>query len=92
YSIFGGFGDLDENGYNVFGVVDYRKGDDVMAKDRKVSRRGGILPELGVNRTSSGSFPANVPGLGNPYASTGCGNNPLNSNDDGTCRYNSQAV
>ncbi len=60
--------------------MDYRKGDDVMAKDRKVSRRGGILPELGVNRTSSGSFPANVPGLGNPYASTGCGNNPLNSN------------
>ncbi|KAA5681870.1 TonB-dependent receptor plug domain-containing protein, partial [Klebsiella pneumoniae] len=92
YSIFGGFGDLDENGYNVFGVVDYRKGDDVMAKDRKVSRRGGILPELGVNRTSSGSFPANVPGLGNPYASTGCGNNPLNSNVDGTCRYYSQAV
>lgn len=43
--------------------MDYRKGDDVMAKDRKVSRRGGILPELGVNRTSSGSFPANVPGL-----------------------------
>ncbi|MEK5760747.1 hypothetical protein, partial [Acinetobacter variabilis] len=77
YSIFGGFGDLDENGYNVFGVVDYRKGDDVMAKDRKVSRRGGILPELGIHKTSSGSFPANVPGLGNPYASTGCGNNPL---------------
>ncbi|MDA3557936.1 TonB-dependent receptor [Acinetobacter sp. AOR15_HL] len=93
YSIFGGFGDLDENGYNVFGVVDYRKGDDVLAKDRKVSQRGGILPELGVNRTSSGSFPANVPGLGNPYAATGCGNDPLVASTDGeTCRYNSQAV
>ncbi len=93
YSIFGGFGDLDENGYNVFGVIDYRKGDDVMAQDRKVSRRGGILPELGVNRTSSGTFPANVPGLGNPYASTGCGNDPLVASTDGeTCRYNSQAV
>ncbi|HCU41258.1 MAG TPA: TonB-dependent receptor, partial [Acinetobacter nosocomialis] len=93
YSIFGGFGDLEENGYNVFGVVDYRKGDDVMAQDRKVSRRGGILPELGVNKTSSGSFPANVPGLGNPYASIGCSNDPLVSSPDGkTCRYNSQAV
>jgi len=93
YSIFGGFGDLEENGFNVFGVVDYRKGDDVMAKDRKVSRRGGILPELGVNKTSSGSFPANVPGLGNPYAATGCGNDPLVTSPDGkTCRYNSQAV
>ncbi len=93
YSIFGGFGDLEENGYNVFGVVDYRKGDDVMAQDRKVSRRGGILPELGVNKTSSGSFPANVPGLGNPYASIGCSNDPLvNSPDGKTCRYNSQAV
>jgi iron complex outermembrane receptor protein len=93
YSIFGGFGDLEENGFNVFGVVDYRKGDDVMAKDRKVSRRGGILPELGVNKTSSGSFPANVLGLGNPYAATGCGNDPLVTSPDGkTCRYNSQAV
>jgi iron complex outermembrane receptor protein len=92
YSIFGGFGDLDENGYNVFGVVDYRKGDDVMAKDRKVSRRGGILPELGIHKTSSGSFPANVPGLGNPYASTGCGNNPLVETDGQICKYNSQAV
>lgn len=92
YSIFGGFGDLEENGYNVFGVVDYRKGDDVMAQDRKVSRRGGILPELGIHKTSSGSFPANVPGLGNPYASTGCGNNPLVETDGQICKYNSQAV
>ncbi|MGV2453632.1 TonB-dependent receptor [Acinetobacter seifertii] len=93
YSIFGGFGDLDENGYNVFGVIDYRKGDDVMAQDRKVSRRGGILPELGVNKTSSGSFPANILGFSNPYATTGCGTDPLVSSSDGkTCRYNSQAV
>lgn len=63
-----------------------------MAKDRKVSRRGGILPELGIHKTSSGSFPANVPGLGNPYASTGCGNNPLVETDGQICKYNSQAV
>ncbi|WP_171066436.1 TonB-dependent receptor [Acinetobacter higginsii] len=98
YSIFGGYGDLEENGFNVFGVVDYRHGDEVMAKDRKVSRRGGVLPELGVNRTSSGSFPANLYDtetgtFGSPYAKTGCGDNPLFFSNDGvTCRYNSQAV
>ena len=98
YSIFGGYGDLEENGFNVFGVVDYRRGEDVMAKDRKVSRRGGVLPELGVNRTSSGSFPANLYDtetgtFGSPYAKTGCGDNPLFFSNDGvTCRYNSQAV
>ncbi|PKF31539.1 TonB-dependent receptor [Acinetobacter proteolyticus] len=98
YSIFGGYGDLEENGFNVFGVVDYRRGDEVMAKDRKVSRRGGVLPELGVNRTSSGSFPANLYDtetgtFGNPYAKTGCSDNPLFFSNDGvTCRYNSQAV
>ncbi|WP_171259550.1 TonB-dependent receptor [Acinetobacter proteolyticus] len=98
YSIFGGYGDLEENGFNVFGVVDYRRGDEVMAKDRKVSHRGGVLPELGVNRTSSGSFPANLYDtetgtFGSPYAKTGCGDNPLFFSNDGvTCRYNSQAV
>ena len=69
-----------------------------MAQDRKASRRGGVLPELGVNRTSSGSFPANLYDtatgtFGNPYAKTGCGNSPLVFSNDGvTCRYNSQAV
>lgn len=97
YSIFGGFGDLDENGFNAFGVLDYRRGEDVMAQDRKASRRGGILPELGVNRTSSGSFPANLYDtetgvFGNPYAATGCGDNPLVTASGETCRYNSQAV
>ncbi|HGW4637043.1 TPA: TonB-dependent receptor [Acinetobacter baumannii] len=92
-SVFGGFGDLDENGFNVFGVVDYRHGNDIMAKDRKVSERGGLLPELGVKRSSSGAFPANISkNLGNPYAATGCGDNPLVYVDENTCRFNSQAV
>ncbi|MDN5649012.1 MAG: TonB-dependent receptor plug domain-containing protein, partial [Acinetobacter sp.] len=41
-SIFGGYGDLDEQGFNVYGVVDYRKTNNIMAKDRKISRRGGV--------------------------------------------------
>lgn len=59
YTIFGGFGDLDEQGYNIYGAVDYRKGEGVMASERDISKRGGILPELGVNRDSSGAFPSN---------------------------------
>ena len=55
-SVFGGFGDLDENGFNVFGVVDYRHGNDIMAKDRKVSERGGLLPELGVKEVVAVHF------------------------------------
>ena len=51
-SVFGGYGDLDENGFNIFGVVDYRHGNDVMAKDRKVSKRGGLLPELGITKVA----------------------------------------
>ena len=34
-SIFGGYGDLDEDGFNIFGVVDYRRTNGIMAKDRK---------------------------------------------------------
>lgn len=98
YSLFGGFGDLDDDGFNFFGVIDYRRSEDVMAEDRKVSKRGGLLPELGVMRGSSGSFPANLydtetEAFGNPYASSGCGNSPLLYSNDGiSCRYNSQAV
>ena len=58
-SIFGGYGDLDEQGFNVYGVIDYRKQDTIWAKDRKVSRRGGVLPELGIDGSSANAFPAN---------------------------------
>ncbi|TCM69883.1 iron complex outermembrane receptor protein [Acinetobacter calcoaceticus] len=93
FSIFGGFGDLDEDKYNFFGVVDYRKMNRVMAQDRNISRRGGLIPELGLDKSSSGSFPANIIGHENPYAATGCGSDPLTYSVDGkSCRYNSQAV
>ncbi|WP_448671501.1 hypothetical protein, partial [Escherichia coli] len=56
-----------------------------------------LLPELGITKGSSGSFPANFYDTktgteGNPYAATGCGNNPLVYAQGGFCRYNSQAV
>src|SRR5690606_41192777 len=42
-SIFGGYGDLDEQGFNVYGVIDYRKQDTIWANDRKVSSRCVVL-------------------------------------------------
>lgn len=95
-SLFGGYGDLDEQGFNVYGVIDYRKQDTIWAKDRKVSRRGGVLPELGIDGSSANAFPANfydpITGiLGNPY-----GDNCLNTKDtvaeDGFCYLNTQTV
>ena len=31
-----------------------------MAKDRKISRRGGVIPELGLDASSANAFPANI--------------------------------
>jgi hypothetical protein len=32
---FRGYGDLDEKGFNLMGEYDYRRSNDIMAKDRK---------------------------------------------------------
>ena len=74
-SIFGGYGNLDEQGFNVYGVVDYRRSNNIMAKDRKISRRGGVIPELGLDASSANAFPANIFDpknniLANPYGNT----------------------
>ncbi|TCM66793.1 iron complex outermembrane receptor protein [Acinetobacter calcoaceticus] len=90
YSFFAGYGDLDQQGYNIFAALNYRHQDTVLANQREVSRRGGVLPELDLNLTSGGSFPANIAGIGNPYAELGCGDNPDNKNELGYCRYNTQ--
>ena len=95
--IFGGYGDLDEQGFNVFGVVDYRRSNDIMAKDRKVSERGGVLPELGIDASSANGFPANFYDptsgtLGNPYGNSNCNNTPNVVADGGLCYLNTQAL
>lgn len=91
YSFFAGHGDLEQQGYNVFAALNYRHQDAVMASQRTFSQRGGILPELGLNVTSSATFPANIAGIGNPYAVAGCGGNPNNHAELGYCRYNAVA-
>jgi iron complex outermembrane receptor protein len=96
-SIFGGYGNLDEQGFNVYGVVDYRRTNNIMAKDRKISRRGGVIPELGLDASSANAFPANFfePKsniLANPYGNTNCNNTPNVIADGGLCYLNTQAL
>ncbi len=65
-----GFGDLAKNGFNVFGVFDYRKQDAIAANQRRYSRTA-FVPTEGINRLSSNAIPANIStsaGLRNPYA------------------------
>jgi iron complex outermembrane receptor protein len=96
-SIFGGYGDLDEQGFNVYGAISYQKSKEIMAKDRKVSRRGGLLPELGINAGSTNGFPANFYDptsgvLANPYGNANCNNTPNVVAEDGLCILNTQAL
>ena len=89
-----GFGKLDTDGYNIFGVVDYHKQNVLTSQDRAFSATG-IIPERGLSLTSGTTFPGNYfdaaanggKGLaGNPYAGTGC-NPPLSvAAANGTCR------
>ncbi len=65
-----GFGDLTTNGFNVFGVVDWRKQGGIAAAQRSFARTA-YIPAEGVNRLSSNSIPATIStsaGLRNPYA------------------------
>ncbi|QHH97904.1 TonB-dependent receptor [Acinetobacter dispersus] len=96
-SIFGGYGDLEDNGFNVFGVIDYRRSNDIMAKDRKLSAKGSLIPEIGLDARSTGSFPANFYDPtskigGNPYAASNCGSYEGTSSEDGVCLLNTQRL
>jgi iron complex outermembrane receptor protein len=90
-----GFGDLEQDGYNLFGVVDRHDQKRVRSIDRPYSATG-IQPDHGINKTSGTTFPANffsANGItGNPRFATGCfapdtvpqaGNGTTNM---GTCR------
>ena len=91
-----GFGQLDTDGYNIFGVLDYHKQNVLTSQDRAFSATG-IVPARGLSITSGTTFPGNYfdaaanggKGLaGNPYAAAGC-NPPLSVPAvpaNGTCR------
>jgi iron complex outermembrane receptor protein len=60
-----GYGDVGSDRFNVFANVSRTTGDSIAAKDREFSKTS-FLPEFGINKTSSNSFPASVsiPGVG----------------------------
>jgi len=94
-NVTGGFGDLQKDGYNVFGILDQHEQRRVRSIDRPYSSTG-IQPAFGINKTSGTTFPANffsAKGItGNPRYASGClapdtvpqaGNG---TTDMGTCR------
>ena len=96
FNLSGGIGDLDKDGYNFFGVLDYHSQNAVKASDRSFAAPGGRNPGLGMNIGSGNSYPANYYDIdagqsGNPYAGSGC-KPPYAFAQGGVCRYNSQAV
>ncbi|MES2320444.1 MAG: TonB-dependent receptor [Pseudomonadota bacterium] len=71
-----GFGNLDTDGFNVFGVVDYHKQQSIGSQQRWFSQTG-YDPARGLDATSSTTFPGNYTDTGtgiggNPGFSTGC--------------------
>ncbi|MFJ2986900.1 TonB-dependent receptor [Collimonas sp. NPDC087041] len=96
FNLSGGIGDLDKDGYNFFGVIDYHSQNAVKASDRRFSAPGGQNPGIGLNAGSGNSYPANYYDIdadrsGNPYAASGC-LPPYAFTQGGVCRYNTQAL
>ncbi len=86
-----GIGDLNKDGYNLFGVVDYHKQKVLTSQQRDFSKTG-VIPSRGLNLTSGTTFPGNyfdpTSGVsGNPGFAAGC-NPPFSvpRASNGTCR------
>lgn len=90
----GGFGDLDKDGYNFFGVVDLHKQTALSAVERDFSNTS-VRPDRGINNSSGTSQPGNFfsdNGItGNPYAASGCVGKGLIAATNGTCRTDTTA-
>ncbi|SDH04205.1 MULTISPECIES: TonB-dependent receptor [unclassified Duganella] len=85
----GGYGDLDKDGWNVFGVIDLHKQTALDASERDFASTS-VRPERGVNGSSGTSQPANFYSdngiTGNPYYASGCVGKGLIQSSTGTCR------
>ena len=91
----GGWGELNRDGYSMFGVLDYHKQSSLRSVDRSFSRTG-VRPDRGMNEISRTTFPANFFSslgiAGNPYFATGCsatGTSPdtAPATDDPVCEF-----
>jgi iron complex outermembrane receptor protein len=87
----GGWGDLERDGYSMFGVLDYHQQSALRSTDRSFSRTG-VRPERGMNEISRTPFPANFFSslgiAGNPSFATGCRPpDTLPATDDPVCEF-----
>ena len=91
----GGWGELNRDGYSMFGVLDYHQQSALRSVDRSFSRTG-VRPDRGMNEISRTTFPANFFSslgiAGNPYFATGCsatGTSPdtAPATDDPVCEF-----
>lgn len=83
-----GFGDLEQDRFNLMAVMGYNKQDSLRAKDRTFAT--SYAPGRGLDQTSGTSFPANYSQGGvstNPLSGGNCNGNNLISRQ-GVCRYN----
>lgn len=81
-----GFGDLQEDRFNVMGVVNYTKQRSLASSDRSFAK--DYVPGRGLNQTSGTAFPANYSqgdNVGNPLGSTCSGPNLVANR--GVCRF-----
>jgi iron complex outermembrane receptor protein len=86
----GGYGDLDKDGWTVFGVADFHKQTALWASERDFSNTS-VRADKGVNNSSGTSQPANFYSdngiTGNPYYASGCvGTGLVAKASNGTCR------
>ena len=84
-----GFGALEQEGFNILGIVDLQKQSPISASQRNFSSTG-FLPEKGIFRSSGSPDPANY-SQGGPSANPagpGCTANPYIFHQSGSsCRY-----
>lgn len=97
-NILGGFGDLNSDGYNVYGVVDVHQQAPMSSTSRDFSKTG-VIPSAGLNKLSGTPFPANFysdNGIsGNPGFATGCKEPfmyPRGGSSIGTCGMDTTAT
>ncbi len=89
FGLAGGAGNLQGDGFNLFGSIDHQKSQAIRAIDRDFAKTS-YLPQDGVNKTSGNSFPANVQtatGVINPGFASGCLPPVSIPFPNGTCRY-----
>lgn len=82
-----GFGDLEQDRFNVLGVLNYNKQENLQAKDRSFAT--SYRPERGLDQTSGTAFPGNYSqgdNATNPLASSNC-NGPNLVSRQGVCRF-----